>query len=685
MLARKPRNQSMMRLRPLQQGRFSVLLGGLLVTLLAVFFLYYPPELLRFFDFRVYDLMIAQRPPAEAKSLPIIVGIDEASLAEFGQWPWPRYRLAQLLMALQRQGVAAIGLDILMPEADRTSLETILHERQRDLGEVMPADSWMLPGQSNDDLLAEAIATAPVVLASKFLFANENSRPERVSLPPLEHIVVAAEGAPEVAAEDWWPEPQGVLVSLESLTAAAKQLGFTNAAPDRDGVLRRLPLLLKYQQGYFPSLALATLMQATGEQQLRLEQLDQEARIDWHGRQLPLDARGRLLLGFSTQPRYRYISAADLLLGRLSETALAGGIVFVGAWSAGLGDRHLTPLAQNVPGVELHAVAAATVLNGDWNAHPVWARGLELLGVICLGLASSLVLGRYGLLPAVLLLLGGSLVVCWGSAALFSGKNLFIAPTMPVLVLLVNTAFLSLLRYGIEAGKLRQRTQDLLKAQDATIVSLTTLADTRDNDTGAHILRTQGYVKALARRLQKQSRYQGLLTDEDVEMLSKSAPLHDIGKVGIPDRILLKTGELTAEERQLMQDHTRLGAMALARTAAVLGHPDNHAYLQYARQMSESHHERWDGSGYPYGLQGEEIPLAGRLMALADVYDALISQRSYKEAFSHLRAREVILAKSGHHFDPQIVAAFLESEASFQEISAAYHDELLVHATLSED
>ncbi len=671
MLVRKPGTFSMKRLRPLPQGRYRLLLTGVLLTVCAVFFLYYPPDLLRFFDYRLYDLLVASRSAAENRKLPIVVGIDEASLEQFGQWPWPRYRLAQLVDALQEQQVAAIGLDILLPEADRTSPDVILRERRRDLGEEVAVNGWLPGGRSNDQRLAEALSRAPVVLASKFLFGEQAQSPQAPRPDPLSQLTVRRESGSELR----WLKPSGMLTSLEPLNAAA-QLGFVNAPTDRDGVVRRLPLLMGYGDHYYPSLALATLLQASDEKQLQLELLVEEARLTWSGQQVPLDARGNLLLGFSAQPGFHYLSAADLLLGRLPPGSLAGQIAFVGVRATGLGDRHVTPNGPDQPGVELHALAVASLLNGDWYSHPVWARGAELFAVVLFGLLSTLLLARYEVLPPLALLVCGTLLAGWTSASLFAQARLFVSPTLPILVLLLNTACLSLLKYGSEVSKLRQRTQDLLRAQDATIVSLTTLADTRDNDTGAHILRTQGYVRALAEQLRKRPRYRFELTDEDVEMLSKSAPLHDVGKVGIPDRILLKTGRLSVDERQQMQDHTRLGSEALVRASAVLGQPENSAFLHYARQMAESHHERWDGSGYPYGLKGEAIPLAGRLMAVADVYDALISRRSYKDAYSHERAKATILEKSGVYFDPEIVAAFLACEDRFLEISTAYHDEL---------
>lgn len=220
-------------------------------------------------------------------------------------------------------------------------------------------------------------------------------------------------------------------------------------------------------------------------------------------------------------------------------------------------------------------------------------------------------------------------------------------------------------------GDLQTSYDEINRTRDATIVGLSTLAEVRDNETGAHILRTQHYVKALANVLKHQARYAHFLTEENIDLLYKSAPLHDIGKVGIPDAILLKPGKLTDDEFSIMKTHAQLGADALCITEKS---GDGIAFLKFAREIAATHHEKWDGSGYPRGLKGDAIPLSGRLMALADVYDALISKRVYKPAFSHDKAKAIILEGKGTHFDPTVVDAFLACEHKFVEIAQQYKD-----------
>ena len=221
--------------------------------------------------------------------------------------------------------------------------------------------------------------------------------------------------------------------------------------------------------------------------------------------------------------------------------------------------------------------------------------------------------------------------------------------------------------------KVEERTQELAVTQDITILALASLAETRDNETGNHIRRTQHYVKALAEALRQAPGYQEQLDDRTVELLYKSAPLHDIGKVGIPDSVLLKPGKLTDEEFQIMKGHPGLGLHAITTAEKLLGSQAS-SFLRYAREIAYTHHEKWDGSGYPERLVGEAIPLSGRLMAVADVYDALISKRVYKPAFTHEKAVEIILEGSGSHFDPKIVTVFKEISAEFQEIANRFSD-----------
>ncbi|MBP8133078.1 MAG: two-component system response regulator [Zoogloea sp.] len=224
----------------------------------------------------------------------------------------------------------------------------------------------------------------------------------------------------------------------------------------------------------------------------------------------------------------------------------------------------------------------------------------------------------------------------------------------------------------LEAEIARRMGENLL-IQEVSIRALARLAEIRDPETGNHLRRTQAYMNVLARRLALDPRHAATLTPHTIDLIVKSAPLHDIGKVGIPDYILLKPGKLTPEEWTIMQTHARLGAEAIEHAEEDAERPV--PFLAIAKEIARHHHERWDGSGYPDRLAGEAIPIAARLMALADVFDALISRRVYKDPVSLDGAREMICAGRGTHFDPDVVDAFLADLPQFADIASRYGDE----------
>ena len=249
--------------------------------------------------------------------------------------------------------------------------------------------------------------------------------------------------------------------------------------------------------------------------------------------------------------------------------------------------------------------------------------------------------------------------------------SLMLARVATQIALKTNVDFLRDNNADLEQ-EVARRIEDLSAAQDVTILAMTSLAETRDSDTGNHIRRIQHYVRALALALKDHPRFADDLGPQAISLLFKSAPLHDIGKFGIPDRILLKPSSLSPEEFEIMKTHTTLGFEAIEQAEKALGLQP--PMLRTAKEIVLSHQEKWDGSGYPQGLKGAAIPMSARLMAVADVYDALISQRVYKAALPHDRAVQIVFQGRGSHFDPDMVDAFIGIQDEFQAVAERFAD-----------
>ncbi len=217
----------------------------------------------------------------------------------------------------------------------------------------------------------------------------------------------------------------------------------------------------------------------------------------------------------------------------------------------------------------------------------------------------------------------------------------------------------------------QEQVREISDSQMATLIAVSKLAEHRDEETGRHIDRTRTYCKLLAEQLRTQPAFASQITDTYIENIYQAAPLHDIGKVGIPDNILFKPGRLTAAEFEIMKTHVDLGAQTLQ--TVVDRYPQN-AFITLGLEITKTHHEKWDGSGYPNALAGDAIPLSGRIMAVADVYDALRSVRPYKPGFSHEESVAIILEGSGSHFDPAVIAAFISIEKEFAAIQLYLED-----------
>jgi CHASE2 domain-containing sensor protein len=641
---------------------------GILLTCLVALLGIFKPAFVELLDYQAFGALSAPARNADISPVPVIIDIDEKSLKRHGQWPWPRYKLASLLNRLHAMRVRAIGIDILFSEKDRTVVDPASEEVPPELMTSPGLDSAREFARSSDRLFTEAVARSSAVLGFQFLFeAPPDNRP-----CPLNPVLMTFKQHAGAQPGGGLMEAAGAVCNLEDLARAAHSAGFFNVSLDRDGILRSAPLLMKYQGELYPSLALAVLMKAFDTNRLLLHHDSSGDRLHLGKKMIPLSAGGRLWVNYRGGGKtFAYISAADVLAGRTPPEALADKIVFIGTSAAGLKEFRSTPLDPIYPGVEVHATIVDNVLRSDFLVRPAYADGLEVLLALATGTAFTIIFSRSSAL-LTFLSAGGGVAGLWAFAVLaFKTSAVLLSPVLSILVLLTNFASLSLLNFWLEERKARQRARELALAQEAIIESMASLTETRDPETGGHIKRTQNYVRLLARALANGPKYAKQLDDEAIDLLYKSAPLHDIGKVGVPDSILLKPGRLSEKEFEEMKKHAVIGRDAIQATEKKLG---NQSFLKAANDIAYTHHEKWDGSGYPQGIRGEAIPLSGRLMALADTYDALISRRVYKPALTHAEAVRIIAKEKGAHFDPDVVDAFLVTADEFHAIARQYED-----------
>ncbi|HEX9226551.1 MAG TPA: CHASE2 domain-containing protein, partial [Arthrobacter sp.] len=620
----------------------------MLITLGICLLGVYKPAALQFLDYRVFDAFAAPAADAPVSALPVIVDIDERSLKSQGRWPWPRHKVADLVERIDALGPLAIALDIMFPEPETP---------------VVGDDT----GSGGDRRLANALTASEAVLGFQFQFETPCEDGPCLSHPLLINTFISGGVSPLSGIV----QACGAVCSLADLSQAGHSSGFFNISPDQDGLLRSVPLLIGRKGEAHPSLALSVWMKSMGGMgQVTVREHAGAVWLQAGGKRIPVETDGRMRLAFRGEGRtFPYVSADDVLSGRVQPEHLKGKIVFVGTSAAGLKEFRSTPTDPIFPGVEVHATVLDNIIRSDHSYRPSWAPGLEMLVALLTGLAAIVVVGRTSAVTTLLFMAAAAAVLWGGASASFGFWKVILSPILPLVVLTANFLGLTLMRFWRAERQARERTRELALAQQAIIESMASLTETRDPETGGHIKRTQHYVRILADALRDRARNRSVLSTEDVELLYTSAPLHDIGKVGVPDHILLKPGKLTGEEFEIMKRHTEYGRDAILAAMKKLA---NGSYLQTACDIAYTHHERWDGNGYPLGLSGVNIPLSGRLMALADTYDALTSRRVYKPPMSHDSAARVIVDSAGSHFDPTIVEAFLGVVDEFRRVATEH-------------
>ena len=647
------------------QARAIVALG-LAVSLLIGLAAWLPSKPVARLDHVFLDAFLRYSTTGGVARSTVVVDIDDVSLSALGQWPWPRYRMASLIQKIAAQKPAAIGLDVLFAEPDRSSLVNIQQTFKRDFNIDVSFDGVPEGLRDNDGFLGFEIARSGVVGSNYFYFDHVN----KAAVPFRSGLAIG--GRTDLLS---LKSATGVLVNAGEIASQTRTTGFVNNLIDDDGVLRRLPLLIAHEGRTYPSLALATVMQSLGTRSATVETDGHGPYLQVGAHRVPVDESGFATLRFhGPSASYASIPAVEVLNGSVDPASLAGKIVFIGSSAVGLNDVHNTALDAHFPGLKVQSVMAEGIVNDDAVRTPSWAVPASFVACIVVGLLMATLFvvtaGVYQATVGSVLLL--CLLVLLGVLP-YVRAGLFVSPAAPIVVVVTLFVVFFVTRFAIEKRRARVWQRRLENARQVTIESMASVAETRDPETGAHIKRTQYYVKAIAEQLKRSGAHTATLTKEYIDLLFLSAPLHDIGKVGVPDNILLKPGRLTPEEFEIMKQHAEFGRKIIFSTSQRI-EGDN--FLLIAGEIAATHHEKWDGSGYPNALRGDAIPLSGRIMAVADIYDALISRRCYKEAFTHEFATDLMRAGRDKTFDPLVLDAFFAIEDEIKRIAFRFKDEV---------
>jgi adenylate cyclase len=620
-----------------------VLLCGVLPTIAVALLSLARPAALTHIEYGVYDRMaraISTHPPGGHVA---IVDVDERSLAAIGQWPWRRDTVAALLSKIRDLGAPTIGVDVIFAESDRRGGED----------------------DQPDAALATTLREGRVVLGYAMRFDGEPDTGTCVP-PPLGLSIAQADGG-----DDPVFRATGAICSLPELTAAAGAQGFLNAAPDSDGILRRVPLLVRLGEGTYPSLALATVAAMTGTRNVTLRVENGNANtLVVNGNEVPLDGKSNLLVRYRGKKQaFRYVSAADVMQGRVPAGAFAGTLVMVGTTALGTREVVATPLDTLFVGVEVQATVADNLLQRDFFGRPPHAVAIETLLVLAVGVIVTLIVRRIGVTWGSAAAVAAVAAVWAGCAALLSSTGAFLSPVYPTLGLGASLASMTVAGLVVERRRAEIAGEEKAGSQRLMVQTLLSLTGIRDAETGRHSRRTQRYARVLAQELAQHPLFRDYLTPARIELVASLAPLHDIGKVGVPDAVLNKPGDLTPEERAEMRRHPEYGRDVILKAEREAGIHDD-LTLSVAKDIVYTHHEKWDGTGYPRGLHGTEIPIPGRLMAVVDVYDAVRTRKLYGTPVSQHEAVALIIRGKGTHFDPAVVEAFLRVSPVFDELSA---------------
>lgn len=476
-------------LNPFKKKQFSsstsMILAGVMLTTLSVWIWLLNPSYLTTLSNRCYDLFLKKHHISEKSDVPVIVDIDEKSLERYGQWPWPRYRLASLLTAINRSAPLAIGLNILCGEPDRTSPGRLQAVLKDELGIDVQFSGLPDYLMNHDQMMADALGNTDSVLGFYCRFdkvQTSHDDPFPIYLGNSSFCILHSSGNSVAQGYDAFSHDDtveslfratGVVAPIEILMRSAKSCGFINTMPDSDGVLRRTPMLIEHDGTLHPSLSLALLQivrkddfmafhkSSTGIDTIFLGSSSENRLV------IPLNSFGTLLMHFRGPGKsYPYYCAADILDKKISPDSFKDKIVLIGSSASTLKDIHMSPFGPQLIGVEVHAAVIDTVLTGNFIQHPPWGRVVELLILLGAGFVITLVLSKGRMLSAmvVLIVMGG--VIYFATELCFMGWSIFVSPVFPLIAMVIHFFILMLIKFLST-----ERDKVLLKAAFSKFIS----------------------------------------------------------------------------------------------------------------------------------------------------------------------------------------------------------------------
>lgn len=599
----------------------------------------------------VFNIINLQKPKVPSVA---IVDIDDLSLQRVGQWPWPRYVLGNLIKASKQDKNQVIGMDILLSEPDRTSLDYIQQRYKMEFDMDMFVVGVPDDMRDNDHYLARVLRDeAPVVGAIQLILSHisDNHKLKNIfnNSLNLPYSTIVLRNTPEIRS---------------SLTRS----GFVNFISEGDGVLRNIPMIINSVEGNIPSFTLAMLMEKERVDHVSIEETFWGREIHVGQYHIPIDNEGKSWINTKTSES-QYVSTSSSMILSGQSDKISEPLILIGSSSAALHDKVIMPDHHAIAGVGAHATMLNNIMNNDVVIHPSWLKAWNIITCISLLLIINtlyfLSTGFTRRISVIVFLVVFLEVVMFYA---FHSYNVWLPVIYAVIGALILTILHELVEYFILRKNMSIWKDDLENSNHALLHAMAAICDSRDPETGGHTSRTQFYVKCLAEVLDQN--HPEAQHPFFIDSLFHAAPLHDVGKVAIPDSILLKPGALTDEEFDVIKTHAAIGQQLLANAAAKLRAPSE--FLHCAIDMAGCHHERWDGKGYPNRLAGTDIPFCARVMAVADVYDALTSKRVYKKSMPHSKALAIIIDGAGTQFDPSVVNAFLECEQEIMKICSQF-------------